>query len=166
MKQRTLSIVPRTLLVLGIATIALLGASAPAVRADTPGAHPYYLHAIADLRAARAYLSTIDEQNVEQDKGAAIIEIDRAITMIWRAAQRDQKSVEHPTHIDARLSHHDRFTRALILLGNAHRDLSAPESNRANLAIRNVALGHVDQASRDVHQAISNDRADDRGAHG
>ena len=48
--------------------------------ADTPGAHPAYLHALTDLRHARAHLERMTPNaRVDADEQRAIEEIDAAI---------------------------------------------------------------------------------------
>ena len=130
-------------------------------QADTPGAHPYYLHALSDLRDARALLTAGDEQNVEQNEGAAIIEIDQALGGLRRAAIDDGKPVNYHPPVDANLSHRDRLNRALTLIGKAHQDITRPEADPAALGWRRDAVTHVDRAYGDTKQAIRADYGDD-----
>ena len=51
---------------------------------QVPGPHPAYLHALSDLRLARAYLDQIAWPPVQQDEEHAIREIDAAIGEIKR----------------------------------------------------------------------------------
>ena len=141
--------------------LALLGLAGPAARADTPGAHPHYIHALSDLRGARAFLTAGDEQNVEQDAGAAIIEIDQSLGALRRAAAGDDKDVNAHFPLDARLSHRDRLGRALALLDKARADISRPESDPAALRFQHDAIVHVDRAYGDTERAIQADYHDD-----
>ena len=65
-----------------------IGLPAPAAIAagDLPGAHPGYLHALSDLRYARALLEEDAPAVVEQDQHRALHEIDEAIRVIKEAA--------------------------------------------------------------------------------
>jgi len=66
--------------------------------ADEPGRHPAYLHALTDLRHARAHLeSPAASYHMDKEERHAIEEIDRAIDEIKRAAIWDGKNLnEHP----------------------------------------------------------------------
>ena len=141
--------------------LALLGLAGPATRADTAGAHPHYVHAFSDLRSARAFLTAGDEQNVEQDEGAAIIEIDQSLGALRRAAADDDKDINTHFPVDVRLSHRDRLGRALALLGKARQDISLPESDPAARGLQHEAIVHVDRASGDTKRAIQADYHDD-----
>src|SRR5882757_1012988 len=76
----------------------------PFAHADQPGRHPAYLHALTDLRHARAHLERRGgDRQVKWDERVAIAEIDAAIDEIKRAAINDGKSLtEHPP-VDAGL---------------------------------------------------------------
>ena len=88
--------------------------------ADTPGKHPSYLHALSDLRHARAYLDKLaaDDQ-IDNDSMRAIREIDAAIGEIKRAAIDDGKDLSDHPKIDTNLRRTDRFHKAIELLNKA-----------------------------------------------
>ena len=121
---------------------------------QVPGPHPAYLHALDDLRAARAFLSEGFQWGpVKHDDEAAIHEIDAAINEIKTAAIWDGKGLgDHPP-IDTRLSPHDRFRKANELLDAAHRDLAHAEDVPAARGLRDRAIGHVDHAHGIVDNA-------------
>ena len=69
---------------LGISLVSPKAASAQQV----PGPHPAYLHALSDLRLARAYLDQIAWPPVQRDEEHAIREIDAAIGEIKHGFDR------------------------------------------------------------------------------
>src|SRR3569623_635768 len=73
-------------------------APAPVVVASpAPQAHPAYLHALTDLRHARALLERPAKADVKFDENVAIREIDAAIYEIMQAAIDDGKPLsDHP----------------------------------------------------------------------
>ena len=144
-----------------IAAIATLTTTPRFARAEVPGDHPHYMHALSDLRYARAYLSGGDEQNVERDADAGIIEIDQAIGEINRAAIDDGKNLNDHPPVDANLSHKDRLRRAAALLVSARNALRFEEDTKAALGWRNAAVKHLLNAYRDADAAIKADYHDD-----
>ena len=118
-----------------------------------PPAHPRYLHAISDLRTARAPLFRSDWRDAMRNQRAAIDEIDRAIGAARAAAIDDGRNPNDAPPVDARLSWGDRFRKALELLDSAQRDLSFAEDNRAAAGWRTAALDNVANAKRFVARA-------------
>ena len=149
------------------ATRQAIGATDAALRDDRfddrhPGRHPAELHALTDLRLARAYLNRRDEGNVEYDDAQAIRAIDAAIADARTAAYDDGKNLaDHPAE-DAGLSHRDRLHRALALLARARRDLRGPEADRWARGDLSAARADAGRAYAFVQQAIRDDRFDDR----
>jgi hypothetical protein len=140
------------LLSLLIASIVLLPAAGSAQQ--VPGPHPAYLHALSDLRMARAYLNEGWQwEAVRHEDDHAVAEIDAAIREIKLAAIDDGKNPgDHPP-IDAHLSWHDRFARANELLGRAHHDLDHAEDVPEARGLRNRAIMHIDEAHNTVDRA-------------
>jgi hypothetical protein len=95
------------LALLGILAISPKTASAQQV----PGPHPAYLHALSDLRLARAFLDQIAWPPVQRDEEHAIREIDAAIGEIKRASIDDGKNLEDHPPIDTRMRPDGRFRR-------------------------------------------------------
>src|SRR5579871_3067493 len=89
------------------------------------GDHPYYLHALSDLRAARwmiqhrpgDWAQTVDETE-------AVRRIDAAINEIKKAAIWDGKDIEDHPHVDERPDHPGRLHAALDFLRKARQDIS------------------------------------------
>ncbi|MGA9039650.1 MAG: hypothetical protein WB421_03860 [Terriglobales bacterium] len=132
-----------------------LAAVAGAASADTPGRHPAYLHALSDLRDARAHLSQISpSEHLDNEEQRAIDEIDAAIREIKHAAIDDGKDIRDYTPIDAHLDRRGRFHRALELLDKAHHDISQEEDDPYNHGLQHRALHHIDEAHHTVEHIV------------
>ena len=122
--------------------------------ADMPGKHPYYLHALSDLRAARWMIQNrAGDAAVSANEGVAIAEINKAIGAIKHAAIDDGKNPNDHPPIDVRLSWHDRFARANELLARAHHDLDQAEDVPEARGLRDRAILHIDEAHNTVDRA-------------
>jgi hypothetical protein len=123
--------------------------------ADDPGRHPAYLHALTDLRHARAHLEhETDSGHMDREEDHAIAEIDKAIAEIKHAAIDDGKNLNDHPPVDAHLGHAGRYHRALELLDQAHRDLAQEEDDGFAHGLRHRALEHIDGAHRIVEHLI------------
>ena len=140
---------------MGAAAMAILAAGSASAQE-----HPHYLHALSDLRLARALLDRQEEWNVMRDQQAAVEDIDHAIGEIKRASIDDRKPLGEHEPIDTRLDHRGRLRRVMELLDSADRDLHAEEDNFAALGWRGAALHHVDEARGAVHRALEDKRID------
>jgi len=138
----------------------VLVAACAAPRPAPAQEHPHYLHALSDLRLARAILDRQQEWNVMRDQYAAIDQIDHAIGEIKRASIDDHKDLRDHPPIDTHLDYRGRLHRAMELLDSADRDLHAEEDNYAALGWRDAAIHHVNDARGAVHRAIEDKRAD------
>ena len=121
---------------------------------DTPGAHPGYLHALSDLRYARALLEQDAPDVVEHDQHRALHEIDEAIRVIKEAAIEDGKDLNLHYPIQPQLPVSGRFHRALEVISNAHGDVANHEHNESARDLRDEAIQHIDEAHRAVEHAI------------
>jgi hypothetical protein len=125
---------------------------------DMPGEHPFFLHALTDLRHARAHLEKPNNPQVNWDEKTAIHAIDEAIGEIKKAAIDDGKPLsEHPP-VDVGLDHVGRLHRALELLRKARQDIERNESNNFARGLRGRAVGHIDRAINFTEQGIANAR--------
>jgi len=123
--------------------------------ADTPGAHPAYLHALTDLRHARAHLERMTPNaRVDRDEEIAISEIDAAIREVKEAAIDDGKPLSDHPPVDARMDRQGRLRRALELLDSAHHDIDEHESDGFARGLKHRALHHIDEARKAVRHAI------------
>jgi tetratricopeptide (TPR) repeat protein len=137
-----------------LALLAVLALASKA-RADTPGRHPFYLHALTDLRAARANLerpANYAPPAASWDERTAIAEIDAAIDEIKRAAIWDGKPLSDHPPVDAQLDWRGRTRQSLELLHQAERDIGQAEDNAAVRGLQVRALQHVRAAIHFVEE--------------
>jgi hypothetical protein len=127
----------------------------PAADADIPGKHPYYLHALSDLRAARWMLEhRAGDAAVSGQEDAAINEIDAAIGEIKKAAIDDGKDIrDHMGAADVQ-GQPGRLHKALDLLRKTHEDVAREEDDPMVKGLRNRAVGHIDAAIEATRHAI------------
>lgn len=123
--------------------------------ADEPGRHPAYLHALTDLRHARAHLeSPAATYHMDKEEQHAIEEIDKAIDEIKRAAIWDGKNLNDHPPVDARMDRAGRFHRAMELLDRAHNDIAREEDDPSSRGLRNRAIHHIDEAHHIVDHLV------------
>ncbi|MGA2375346.1 MAG: hypothetical protein ABSF72_07485 [Candidatus Sulfotelmatobacter sp.] len=123
--------------------------------ADEPGRHPAYLHALTDLRHARAHLENPAlTHHMDKEEEHAIDEIDRAIGEIKNAAIDDGKNLTDHPPVDAGMDRAGRFHRTLELLDKAHNDIAREEDDPSVRGLRDRALHHIDEAHRIVDHLI------------
>jgi tetratricopeptide (TPR) repeat protein len=123
--------------------------------ADEPGRHPAYLHALSDLRHARAHLENLAAtHHMDKEEEHAINEIDKAIDEIKRAAIDDGKNLNDHPPVDAGLDRTGRFRRAQELLDRAHNDIAREEDDSSVRGLRDRALHHIDEAHQIVDKLI------------
>ena len=120
--------------------------------APMPAIHPAYLHAISDLRYARALRYRQDWRPVMRDQRAAVEEIDHAIGEAKNAAIDDGKNPEDHPPIDRGLGWEGRFRKAMELLDpSAERDLS--EVRRSHLLHHAALLARLSMLGPAAHAA-------------
>jgi hypothetical protein len=141
----------------------LMVLTAPLVaHADLPGKHPFYLHALTDLRAARWCLEhRPGDAAVSGQEDVAIGEIDAAIREIKRAAIDDGKDIGDHTGVDLARDVPGRLHQALDLLRKVRSDVAREEDDPVVRGLRNRAVGHIDGA---IHAAEGAIHAVQRGA--
>jgi len=126
-----------------------------AASADLPGKHPFYLHALSDLRTARGLLEhRPGDPAVSGQEDVAISEIDGAIGEIKHAAIDDGKDVHDHEPLDAAADHPGRLHKALEILRKVHSDVAREEDDPQTKGLRNRAVGHVDGAIHATEHAI------------
>jgi len=119
------------------------------------GPHPYYLHALSDLRAARWMIEHRPGNWVQtQDEIAAVNRIDAAIGEIKKASIEDGKNLEDHPHVDEAVDHPGRLHAALDYLRKARKDISHDEDNMFAQGLQARAYGHIDGAIDAVKRAI------------
>jgi len=124
-----------------------------------PASHPAYLHALTDLRTARALLERPTHNvEVKWEDHRAIGQIDAAIREIRDAAIDDNKPIgDHPP-LDARLHHRDRIRAAIEILDKAARDIEQREDNQFARGMRDRAIAHIREAVRIAREAAEDRR--------
>lgn len=129
----------------------------PAVAAPPPPqTHPSYLHALADLRNARAHLERRGgDTRVKWDEHTAIDLVDRAIHDIKGAAIDDGKNLQDHPPVDAKEPRAGRLHKALAALRAARDDVSKEEDNAFANGLRARGLRSIDEAIRVTEQGIS-----------
>lgn len=111
-----------------------------------PADHPAYLHALSDLRHARAHLHLPGSGSRMEHEEEAIREIDEAINEIKKASIDDGKDLNDHPPVDSKLDRPGRLHRALELVDKAHRDVSEEEDNRFAQGLQKRAILHIDRA--------------------
>ncbi len=123
-------------------------------KANAQGKHPAYLHALTDLRAARAHVEHGDGGQLRHEEQEAIREIDAAVGEIKKASIDDGKDLNDHPPVDAGLDHTGRLHRAEQLLEKAHQDIAHEEDNSFAQGLQQRAFGHIDRAKHEVSEAI------------
>jgi hypothetical protein len=134
------------------ATVAIF-ATAP-TWADNPGKHPAYLHALSDLRDARAHLEHLSSEPVDREEENAIAQIDKAIGEIKHAAIMDGKNIQDHMPVDAHMVRDGRLHKALELLDKAKQDVSGEEDQPDTQGLQLRVLHHIEAAHHSVKHAI------------
>lgn len=124
--------------------------------ADEPGYHPGYLHALSDLRAARAHIDRpTASYQLNGEEQHALDKINSAIDEAKRAAVNVGKDLQDHPAVDPNLDRRGRYRRALELLDKAHEELAAREDDPSARGWRDRCLHHVDEAHRIIeHMAM------------
>jgi hypothetical protein len=139
-----------------LATVLLTLTLPFAANADVPGKHPFYLHALSDLRAARWMLEhRPGDAAVSAHEDVAIAEIDAAIGEIKHAAIDDGKNIEDHPNVDGPKNRPGRLHRALQLLHKVHSDVAREEDDPITRGLRNRAVGHIDAAIHATDGALA-----------
>jgi len=137
----------------------LLVAAPFAANADLPGKHPFYLHALTDLRAARWMLEhRPGDAAVSAQEDVAITEIDKAIGEIKKASIDDGKDIHDHPGVDLPNDHPGRLHRAAELLRKVHGDVAREEDDPMTRGLRNRAVMHIDEALHATERAIGDVR--------
>ncbi len=151
MKKSQVNFIARCLMA---SCILLLAGVSTHVEAQPPGPHPAYLHAISNLRQARALLTTNFAIPAHiAAANAALPEINRAIADLKSASHLDDKNLgEMPP--PKSLAPEGRFHEVESLLGSAFHDASQPESDGAARPFKDRALGHIDAARNAIKPVL------------
>jgi hypothetical protein len=126
-----------------------------AASADLPGKHPYYLHALTDLRAARWMLEhRPGDAAVAGQEDVGVTEIDKAIGEIKHAAIDDGKDIHDHPGVDVPPDHPGRLHKALELLRKVHADVDREEDDPMTKGLKARATHHIDEAIHATERAL------------
>lgn len=117
--------------------------------------HPHYLHALSDLRDARAHLERPNGGALQQQESDAIHDIDEAIREIKHASIDDGKNINDHAAVDAHMPWQGRLHRAHELIGRAIGDCSKEEDDPATRGLQARILEHLHKAEHHVDEAIA-----------
>jgi len=108
--------------------------------------HPAYLHALTDLRAARAHLEKPAGAKIAWDEHKAVGEIDAAIKEIKDASIDDGKPLEDHPPIDAGIAWGGRLQKAFDLVSTARADIDKREDDKFARGMKRRAIKRLDAA--------------------
>jgi len=127
--------------------------------ADLPGKHPYYLHALTDLRTARWLLEhRPGDAAVSGQEDVAIQQVDATINDIKRAAIDDGKNLNDHPSVDVPNNHVGRLRKAEQLLKKVRSDVGREEDDPTVQGLKKAALRHIAGAIRATDHAIDDIR--------
>ena len=133
-----------------LVSVVLTAAPSAALAAE----HPAYLHALADLRDARAHLERRPgDERMKWDEQKAIREIDEAIREIKEAAVWDGKDIHDHVRMDAHLEFGGRLRYAKELLEKARRDCLEDRDHGFAHGMQERAVSHIGEAIRHIDEA-------------
>jgi hypothetical protein len=141
-----------------VALVAFVSFGAGSANAQVqPGKHPAYLHALSDLRFARANLEKKGgDPQMKWDESTAVAAIDRAIADIKQAAIDDGKDLSDHPPVDAKENRAGRLHKALSALEKSRHDIHEQEDNSFANGLRDRAVAELDSAINFTKQGISN----------
>jgi hypothetical protein len=115
---------------------------------------PAYLHAISDLRTARAYLEMDRREPSAGHRHHAIEEIDKAIDEMKKAAIDDGKNPWQAPPPQSGGDPGAPIHSALQLLDEAHTDVGQGADSPENRGLQIRSLKHIDEARNALHHII------------
>jgi hypothetical protein len=119
------------------------------------GHHPRYMHALSDLRFARALLQRPNGGELGEQERDAVHEIDEAIHELKVAAIEDGKRLEDHEAVDPHWPWAGRLHKAREVLNRAIGDCSKEEDNPATQGLQARVLEHLHKAHHHVDEAIA-----------
>jgi len=145
-----------------IAALALAAVASVPAFADEYDKHPFYLHAISNLRAAEWQIDhrRPEDGRVSQDETIVHDEISAAINELQKAAFMDGKGMNWQPPADAILPRLGRLHATVDLLRKAHSDVAREEDDPRSRGFQQRGLQHVDAALNTAQRAIVDVRFD------
>jgi hypothetical protein len=144
----------RILKLLPSVALALSGLVLLAPATSAHAQEPAYLHALSDLRSARAYLQYDDRPDHAGLRAHAIEQIDKAIKDVKIAAVDDGKSTWHTPPPQSGGSEGWPIHSAYKLLNEAKEDVSRGHDQPANQGLRERASQHISEALEYLRPAL------------
>jgi hypothetical protein len=127
-----------------------------AAAAETPAKHPYYLHALSDLRSAYALVQhRPGDMAVNGRESVALNEISDAIKDIRQGAIDDGRDLNDHPPVDVSSDHSGALHEADELLNKARNDVKKDEDDKAAQGLQQRSLDHIDRAHTAIEAAIS-----------
>jgi hypothetical protein len=117
--------------------------------------HPHYLHALSDLRFARALLQRPDGGALHHEEAEAVRNIDDAIGEIKRASIDDGKNIEDHEPVDPHWPWAGRLHKAREVIHRAIGDCSKEEDDPATRGLQMRILDHLHHAEAHIDEAIA-----------
>lgn len=115
---------------------------------------PAYLHAISDLRSARAYIQFDTRPGLSGSRQHAIDEITNAITDMKAAAVDEGKNPWQTPRPEGWTDPNSPLHSALTLLDEAYHDVASGQDIPQNVGLQIRSLKHIDVARRAIHHMI------------
>lgn len=126
-----------------------------AQQAQAQGKHPRYIHALGDLRTARALLERPDGGALHAEEKAAINKINDAIHEIKAASIDDGKGPGDHAPVDPHMPWGGRLRKAKELLDEAYADCNKEEDDPYTRGLQARVLKHISEAHHHVDEAIA-----------
>jgi hypothetical protein len=123
-----------------------------------PERHASYLHALNDLRFARALISNPDSGRIQDPERQAMAEIDAAIQELKAAGIDDGKDINDHPGIDSHLRWIPRLNKAAKVLDGAHDDVAKEEDDPSAQGLQGRILAHIGAAHKHVEEAIATEQ--------
>jgi len=138
-----------TALVFALMALLLLAPATPAHAKE-----PAYLHALSDLRTARAWIESDHRHEFGDERHHATDEIDHAIDEVKKAARDDGKDTHFTPPPQSGGDPWTPLRSARKLLDEAHRDIADGVDRPENRGLQDRALRHIDEAHHTLDMLI------------
>jgi hypothetical protein len=109
---------------------------------------PRYLHALSNLRQARAWLLWDHSPYATDGRHRAVDEIDKAIKEVKRAAKDDGENTNFTPPASAQAQGGGAVHSAMDLLSVAYEDIKFGNDSPENAGLQNRAMQHMAEARR------------------
>jgi hypothetical protein len=139
----------KTLLAAAFAISALVSLATPAKAQE-----PRYLHALANLRAAKDWVNQDHRPAFKDARKDAVKEIDMAINDIKKAAHDDGKSTEFTPPPGQNTDPDRPILSARTLLDEAFKDCQAGTDIPQNAGLQARAMDHIGEARKIVNRIL------------